>query len=127
MKFDKIKISPEQKGLLISLGIIALGNIIKPKKRDVGNMIQGIGIGTGGGTIAHIIDKEYPNDIPHHDVIALAGIPTVFVFDKTNVIKNKDISDNLYGITLGLLIQHLITEGCSWCNTYYCHNGENLC
>ena len=127
MKFDKIKISPEQEGLIISLGVVVLGNLIKSKNRDVGNMVQGLGIGAGAGTVAHQIDQEYKNNIPHHDAIALASIPTVFVLDKTNVIKNKDLVNNLYGIGLGVLSQHLLTEGCSFCNTYYCHDGKQLC
>lgn len=121
------EISPEEGVLLISLGVIIVGNMVKNKNRDVGNFVQGVGLGTGGGTVAHIIDKEYPNDIPHHDAIALVSIPTVFILDKTNVIKNKDISNNLYGIGLGVLLQHLLTEGCSFCNTYYCHDGGKLC
>lgn len=118
---------PEDQGLLISIGTIILGNIVKPKNRDVGNFIQGIGIGIGIGTITHHIDKQYPSTIPHHDIIALASIPAVFILDKTNVIQNKDIANNLYGIGLGVLAQHLTTEGCSFCGNHYCKNGELLC
>lgn len=127
MKFDKIKISPEQEGLLISVGIVVLGNLVKPKNRDVGNFIQGVGIGTGSGTIAHQIDQEYKNNIPHHDVIALVGMGTIFILDKTNVIQNKDIANNLYGICLGTLTEHLVAEGCSICAATYCKNGDKLC
>lgn len=127
MKFDKIIISPEQGGLFISLGVIVLGNLIKINNKDVGNMVQGIGIGTGTGTIAHQIDQEYKNNIPHHDVIALASLPVIFILDKTNIIKNKDISNNLYGIGIGFLAEHLIAEGCSICAATYCKNGDKLC
>lgn len=123
-----ISLNPEHEGLLISLGIIVAGNMIKPKNRDIGNFVQGFGFGTGLGTIAHILDSRSPDPIiPHHDIIALVSIPTTFILDKTNIIKNKDIANNLYGIGLGMLSQHLYTEGCSWCGNYYCHNGEKLC
>lgn|SRR3990167_8946160 len=123
-----ISLDPEDEGLLISFGIILAGNIIKSKNRDIGNMVQGFGLGTGIGTIAHILDYRSPDHlIPHHDLIAIIGIPGTFILDKTNVIKNKDIANNLYGIGLGMLSQHLYTEGCSWCGNYYCHNGEKLC
>jgi hypothetical protein len=118
---------PESEGILISAGIIVLGNIIKPKNRDIGNGIQGLGIGTGIGILFHIIDKNYPSDIPHHDKLAAIGLPIIFILDKTNIIKNKDLTMNLYGIDLGLLGQHLLTEGCSLCNNHYCNNGEKLC
>jgi hypothetical protein len=121
-------LNPEDEGLLISLGIIVLGNIIKPKNRDIGNFVQGFGLGTGIGTIAHIFDSKSPDPLlPHHDKVGLVAIPVTFILDKTNVIKNKDIANNLYGIGLGILSQHLYTEGCSWCGNYYCHNGEKLC
>lgn len=125
---EKLVISSEEKGLLISLGVIIFGNIIKPKCRDVGSFIQGIGIGVGVGTIAHQIDQEYPSSTPHHDAIALVSLPMIFILDKTNTIKNKDISNNLYGIGLGMLSEHLIAEGCSICDrAYYCLNGDSLC
>lgn len=121
-------ITAEIDGLFISFGIIVLGNIIKPKNKDVGNFVQGIGIGGGIGTAAHMIDEAHPDPlIPHHDKIALVSLPTIFVLDKTNFIQNKDLANNLYGISLGILAQHLLTEGCSWCGNYYCHNGEKLC
>lgn len=120
--------SPEEKGLVISLGIIIAGNIVKTKNRDVGNFLQGVGIGTGLGTIAHILDSRSPDPlIPHHDIMALASIPITFILDKTNTIKNKDIVNNLYGIGIGTLSQHLLTEGCSFCGTLYCKNGDHLC
>ena len=121
-------LNPEDEGLLISLGIIVIGNIIKPKNRDIGNFVQGFGLGTGIGTMAHILDSRSPDHlIPHHDVVGLVAIPAIFILDKTNVIKNKDIANNLYGIGLGMLSQHLITESCSFCGTSYCDNGALLC
>ena len=123
-----ISIDPEDKGLLISLGIVIAGNIIKPRNRDIGNMVQGFGLGTGIGTIAHILDSKDPDHlIPHHDLLAIISLPTTFILYKTGVIKNKDMANNLYGIGLGFLTQHLVTEGCSICGTYYCHDGEKLC
>lgn len=119
--------SQESEGLLISAGIIILGNIIKPNNKDIGNGLQGLGIGTGIGTLSHIIDEKYPSDIPHHDLLAVIGIGTTFILDKTNIIKNKDLTINLYGINIGLLGQHLLTEGCSWCGHAYCKNGETVC
>ena len=123
-----IYIYPEDKGLLISLGIVIAGNMIKSKNRDVGNMVQGFGIGTGIGTVAHILDYESPDHlIPHHDIIGLVSLPITFILDKTNIIKNKDVTNNLYGIGLGILTQHLRTEGCSFCGTLYCKDGDMLC
>ena len=123
-----ISISPEDKGLLISLGIVIAGNIIKTRNRDVGNMVQGFGLGTGVGTIAHILDSKDPDPlIPHHDLLAIVSLPTTFILYKTGVIKNKDIANNLYGIGLGFLTQHLYTEGCSFCSNHYCKNGDHLC
>lgn len=123
-----ISLVPEDQGLLISLGIVIAGNVLKARHREIGNFIQGIGIGAGIGTIAHTYDAKYPDPlIPHHDIMALISIPTVFIMDKTNFIKNKDITNNLYGIGLGMLSQHLLTEGCSFCNTIYCKNGALLC
>lgn len=127
MKFDKVRVSPEQEGLLISLGVIVLGNLIKPSNRDAGNLIQGMGIGSGAGTIAHKIDQEFPNPIPHHDVLALVSLPLIFILDKADIIKDKDISSNLYGIGIGVLAEHLVGEGCSICSATYCKNGEKLC
>lgn len=127
MRFDKIKISPEQEGLLLSLGVIIIGNLIKPKNGDVGSFIQGIGIGAGLGTIAHQIDQEYRSPTPHHDVVALVSLPVTFILDKTNVIQNKDVTSNLYGIGIGMLSEHLIAEGCSICAATYCKNGDQLC
>lgn len=124
---DKLVLSPVEEGLLISLGVAILGNIIKPKQRDVGNFIQGLGVGGGIGTIAHKVDEQYPNDIPHHDVLALVSLPIIFVLDKTDVIIDKDISNNLYGIGIGVLTEHLIAEGCSICAATYCKNGDRLC
>lgn len=121
-------LNPEDKGLLISLGIIVIGNMIKPKNRDIGNFVQGFGLGTGIGTIAHIFDAKSPDPLlPHHDVVGLVAIPVTFILDKTNIIKNKDIANNLYGMGLGVLSQHLITEGCSLCSNHYCRNGDILC
>ena len=123
-----ISIDPEDKGLLISLGIVLVGNIIKPRNRDIGNMVQGFGLGTGTGIVAHILDSRSPDLLlPHHDIIALVSIPITFILDKTNTIKNKDIVNNLYGIGLGVLSQHLLTEGCSFCGTSYCKNNDHLC
>lgn len=117
----------EDEGLLISLAIIIAGNVIKTKNRDVGNFIQGIGLGSGAGTVLHVMDQRYHSSLPHHDITALISIPVTFILDKTNTIKNKDFVNNLYGIGLGMLSQHLATEGCSWCGTYYCKEGEDLC
>ena len=123
-----ISIDPEDKGLLISLGIVIAGNIIKPRNRDIGNMVQGLGIGAGLGILVHILDSKSPDHlIPHHDIIALVSLPTTFILYKTNVIKNKDIANNLYGMGLGMLSQHLLTEGCSFCSNHYCRNGNLLC
>lgn len=122
-----INISAEEDGLIISLGIVILGNVIKSKNRDVGNMIQGFGIGTGIGTVAHCIDQKYPGPGPHHDMIALASIPIIFIADKTNIISNKDLANNLYGIGIGVLTQHLVAEGCSFCSNHYCKDGVSLC
>lgn len=127
MKFDKIVISPREKGLLVSLGIIIFGNIAKPKCRDVGSFIQGIGLGIGAGTVMHHIDERHPSRLPHHDITALISLPIVFVADKANIIANKDIANNLYGIGLGVLSEHLLAEGCSFCGTSYCRRGESLC
>jgi hypothetical protein len=68
MENFKLSISP-----VISLGVVMLGDIIKSKQRYVGNMIHGLGIGAGIGTVAHKIDEQYPNDLPHHDLIALVS------------------------------------------------------
>ena len=123
-----ISIDPEDKILLISLGIVIVGNVIKPKNRDIGNMVQGFGLGTGIGTITHILDYKSPDPlIPHHDIIGLLIMPTTFILYKTNIIRNKDLANNLYGVGLGMLSQHLYTEGCSFCSNHYCRNGENLC
>jgi len=127
-KVMNISLDPEDEGLLISFGIIVAGNMIKPKNIDVGNLVQGFGLGTGLGTIAHILDARSPDTlIPHHDIIGLVSIPVAFILDKTNVIANKNIVNNLYGIGLGMLSQHLYTEGCSVCSNYYCKNGAHLC
>ncbi len=129
----KLVLTPIEQGLLISLGTIILGNFIKPIQRDVGNMVQGIGIGGGVGTIAHKLDECCSTPrlkalMPHHDITGLAIIPVAFILDKINAIPNKDITDNLYGIGIGLLSEHLLAEGCSMCDkVYYCRNGENLC
>lgn len=121
----------EGKGIVISIGIITLGYFIKSDHKIVGNLIQGIGIGNGLGTLAHYFDKKYPNTftkkLPHHDLTALISLPIIFTLDKTKVLKNKDFTNNLYGIGIGVLSQHLITEGCSFCKAYYCENGDKLC
>ena len=122
-----MNISAELKGLLISIGLIAAGNIIVSKNKDIGNMIGGFGIGIGIGTFAHCLDQDYPSPTPHHDATALASLPLIFIADKTNVIKNKDTANKLYGLGLGVLSQHLLTEGCSICGNHYCRNGETLC
>lgn len=120
-------ISAEGDTLVTSLGIFILGNIIKPKNRDVGNFVQGISFGVAIGTIGHLSPFGDDDLLPHHDLIALASIPIIFTLDKTNVIQNKDVTNTLYGIGLGALTQHLATEGCSFCGTDYCHEGEKLC
>lgn len=120
-------ISAEGDTLVTSLGIFILGNLIKPKNREVGNMVQGIGIGVAIGTIGHLSPLGHIEWLPHHDLIALASIPTTFVLDKTNTIQNKDLVNNLYGIGIGAIAQHLITEGCSFCGNAYCKRGERLC
>jgi hypothetical protein len=117
----------EGKGILISIGIIAIADLIKSDNEDIGNYIQGFGLGIGGGTLCHIMDKKYPTPTPHHDLVALISLPTVFILDKTDTITNKTLINNLYGASLGFLVQHQLTEGCSWCNTYYCKSGEQLC
>lgn len=123
-----ISLAPEDEGLLISVGMVVLGNVIKPKNKDVGNFIQGFGLGIGVGTMAHILDSKSPDPIiPHHDLMALVSIPVTFIMDKTDFIKNKDLVNNLYGMGLGMLSQHLYTEGCSFCANHYCKNGDLLC
>lgn len=121
----------EKSGIVISTLIIIIGNLVKSDNIKIGDFIQGIGIGSGLGTIFHYIDKKYPNKIPiktpHHDLTALVSMPIIFTLDKTNTIKNKTITNNLYGISIGMLTQHLLTEGCSFCRTYYCENDSNLC
>jgi hypothetical protein len=127
MTKDKLVLTPIEEGILISLGTIFLGNLIKNKQKDVGNFLQGIGIGALIGTIAHKIDEKHPSDIPHHDAIALASMPIIFIIDKTNIMKDKDIVNNLYGMSIGVLSEHLIGEGCSICKSKYCSNGDKLC
>lgn len=121
----------EKKGIFISLGIVLLGNVIKSDNGYIGNLIQGFGLGTAAGTISHVIDKQIHTSVviktPHHDVTGLALVPVTFVLDKNEIIKNKDITSNLYGFGLGLVTQHLVTEGCSFCNSYYCKESEDLC
>ena len=121
----------ENRGLIVSVGITGLGYYIKSDHKIVGNLIQGIGIGFGIGTLAHMFDKKFPNKLteklPHHDLSALISLPIIFTMDKTKVIKNKELTNNLYGIGIGVLSQHLITEGCSFCKSLYCENGDKLC
>jgi hypothetical protein len=110
------------------MGIIILGNILKLVNNDVGNLVQGLGFGSGIGTTAHVIDQMYPNTMtPHHDVIGIISLPFIYATDKTNLIKNKSITNNLYGGAIGLTMQHLLTEGCSFCGNTYCPPGTNLC
>ncbi len=118
---------PEIKGLLTSIGIIALGNIIKNKNIRTGDYIQGIGIGSAVGTICHLIDAETNSSLPHHDITGLLIIPTTYILDKDQIIKNQELIDNLYGIGFGLMLQHLLTEGCSFCGTGYCEPGKTIC
>lgn len=120
-------ISAEGDTLVASLGIFILGNLLKPKNRDVGNMVQGMGIGVAIGTIGHLSPLGHIEYLPHHDLIALAGIPIIFILDKTNTIQNKDLANNLYGIGIGALAQHLTMEGCSLCGVTFCKRGERLC
>ena len=117
----------EFKGLLISFGIIVAGNFLKLANNDVGNLVQGIGIGSGLGTVTHIIEQKHPSPIPHHDFLGLASLPIIYLMDKSNFIENKAITNNLYGGAIGLSMQHLLTEGCSFCRTVYCPPGTNLC
>lgn len=120
-------ISSEEKGILVSLSIVWLGNIIKPQQRDVGNMVQGLGLGGLIGTVLHQIDQEFPSHTPHHDITSLISLPLIFMLDKANIIKNEDVTNNLYGIGIGVLSEHLLAEGCSFCGTIYCKNGKKLC
>lgn len=118
--------------VIISFGTIIFGNILKTENKEIGDFIQGIGLGSVTGTIAHIIDKNCKSssflpDLPHHDLTGLTIIPATFILDKTNTIQNKEITNNLYGFGLGLLVQHGMTEGCSWCGTSYCERGQKLC
>lgn len=117
----------EVNGILISLGIVIAGNFLKLINNDVGNLVQGMGFGSGLGTVAHVIDQKYPSPLPHHDVIGLVSLPVIYVADKSNFIQNKVITNNLYGGAIGLTMQHLLTEGCSFCGTGYCPPGKNLC
>lgn len=119
--------NPEVKGILISLGIVIAGNFLKLVNNDVGNLVQGIGLGSGFGTVAHVFDEIHPSPIPHHDVLGLVSLPIIYIADKSNFIQNKGITNNLYGGAIGLTMQHLLTEGCSFCGTVYCNNNENLC
>ncbi len=120
----------EYKGVLLSSGIIISGNLIanRTKQKHIGNLIQGFGIGLAIGTLGHVLDDQYHSAIPHHDLLALIGLPVVFILDKTGIVKNEALIDNAYGISIGVLTQHLTTEGCSFCNTTYCKiNGATLC
>lgn len=113
-------------GFLVSLLIVVAGNLVKPVSKDAGNLIQGFGIGTGVGTVAHYVDQTWMTSAPHHDLIGVLGLPVIYVADKTKLIE-KDLANNLYGGALGLITQHLLTEGCSFCGNAYCPPGENLC
>lgn len=119
--------NPEVKGILISFGIIIAGNFLKLANNDVGNLVQGIGFGSGVGTVAHVIEEKHPSHGPHHDAIGLVSLPFIYLADKSNFIENKAITNNLYGGAIGLTMQHLLTEGCSFCGTSYCPPGTNLC
>jgi hypothetical protein len=100
---------------------------LKLANNDVGNLVQGIGLGSGLGTVAHVIDQAHPSVTPHHDVIGLVSLPVIYVADKSNLIENKTVTNNLYGGAIGLMMQHLLTEGCSFCGNAYCPQGTNLC
>lgn len=117
----------EVKGILISLGIVIAGNFLKLTNNDVGNLVQGIGLGSGLGTVFHVFDEMHPSPIPHHDVLGLVSLPIIYVADKSGFIQNKGITNNLYGGAIGLTMQHLLTEGCSFCGTGYCQPGQTLC
>jgi len=118
---------PEDKSFLISLALIVIGDKIKDKNRSIGNTIQGIGIGITTGTLGHLSPLGYNEKIPHHDVIGLISLPIIYTIDKSNVIGNRDLIDYAYGMSFGTMIQHLLTEGCSFCGTSYCEDGKNLC
>ncbi len=117
----------EGNGMAVSIGLIVLGNLIKLKSKTVGDFVQGVGIGSGIETIGHTYYKTHTDGSPHHDVIAFASMPAIFYVDKAKIIENKTLLNNMYGASVGALAQHLITEGCSFCRTDYCENGDTLC
>lgn len=119
--------TPEGKFMLISLGLILTGGIIKNENRSIGNSIQGAGIGIVTGTLGHLSPLGNNEKIPHHDLVAITSLPVIYAIDKLNIIGNKDVLDYAYGMSFGTLTQHLLTEGCSFCGTSYCKNGEDIC
>ncbi len=117
----------EDKGIAVSIGLVLLGNILKftSKDKSIGNFVQGVGIGSAVGTLSHKIIPHFES--PHHDFTALASMPVIFYLYKSKIISDKTTIANLYGSSVGMLAQHLMTEGCSFCNTTYCQPGETLC
>lgn len=123
----------EFEGFLISAGIFIAGEYIRQKKdEDIGNLVEGFGLGTGLGTLAHTVDKAVKGtplhiDSTHHDLIGLSIIPITVILQAKNMFVDTYLAEKLYGIGLGMLSQHLLTEGCSFCGTHYCENGDKLC
>ena len=117
----------EEQGLAISIALILAGNVIKLKSKELGDFVQGLGIGSTIGTVGHQAYKFIDDGSPHHDVIAAGGLSALVILDKTKIITNKALKNNLYGAGIGAFAQHVLTEGCSFCTTNYCENGEILC
>ena len=51
----------------------------------------------------------------HHDIWGIIGIIATLLLDKTNIIKNKEITSFLYGMCISIIIHHFLTEveGCT--------------